>query len=60
MGWFTRRKERITTTTDKKKETPDGLWSKCPKCKNIVTSEEHKQNFFCCILRCVNYRNKLF
>ena len=49
MGWFTRRKERITTATDKKKETPDGLWSKCTKCKNIVTTEEYKQNLFCCI-----------
>ena len=49
MGWFKRIKEGITTETHQKKETPDGLWYKCPKCKNIVTTEEHKQNLFCCI-----------
>ena len=57
MGWFTRRKEGITTSTDKKKETPDGLWSKCPKCKNIVTTEEYKQNLFCCIT--CNYHSRI-
>ena len=57
MGWFTRRKEGITTSTDKKKETPDGLWSKCPKCKSIVTTEEHKQNLFCCIT--CNYHSRI-
>ena len=49
MGWFKRIKEGITTSTNDKKETPDGLWSKCPKCKNIITTEEHKKNFYCCV-----------
>ena len=57
MGWFTRRKEGITTSTEEKKETPDGLWSKCPKCKNIVTSKEHKKNLFCCV-NC-NYHSRI-
>jgi len=57
MGWFTRRKEGITTSTDKKKETPDGLWSKCPKCKSIVTTEEYKRNLFCCIT--CNYHSRI-
>lgn len=48
MGWFKRIKEGITTATPDKKETPDGLWVKCPKCNNIVTAEEHKTNLFCC------------
>ena len=48
MGWFKRMKEGITTSTHEKKETPDGLWSKCPRCKNIVTTEEHKKHFYCC------------
>ncbi len=48
MGWFKRIKEGITTATPDKKETPDGLWVKCPKCNNIVTAEEHKINLFCC------------
>lgn len=57
MGWFKRIKEGITTSTHEKKETPDGLWSKCPKCKTIVTSEEHKKNLYCCI-NC-NYHKRI-
>lgn len=49
MGWFKRIKEGITTSTHEKKETPDGLWSKCPKCKTIITTEEHEENLYCCI-----------
>lgn len=48
MGWFKRIKEGITTSTHEKKETPDGLWSKCPKCKTIVTTEEHEQQLYVC------------
>ncbi len=48
MGWFKRIKNGITTSTHEKKETPDGLWSKCPKCKTIVTTEEHKEYLYVC------------
>ena len=48
MGWFTRKKEGISTSTAEKKETPEGLWYKCPKCKSVITSEEHKRNFSVC------------
>ena len=48
MGWFKRIKEGITTTTTEKKETPEGLWYKCPKCKTIVSAEEHQNNLFVC------------
>ena len=48
MSWFKRIKEGITTPTPNKRETPDGLWVKCPRCKVIVTTEEHKKNLFCC------------
>ena len=48
MSWFKRIKEGITTKTEEKKETPDGLWIKCPKCKVIVTSEEHKNKLHVC------------
>jgi len=57
MGWFKRIKEGITTSTHEKKETPDGLWSKCPKCKNIVTTDEHKKHLFCCV-NC-NYHSRI-
>ena len=48
MGWFKRIKGGITTATHNKKETPDGLWSKCPKCKTIVTTEEHRNSLYVC------------
>lgn len=48
MGWFKRVKEGIVTPTKDKKETPEGLWYKCPKCKAVIASEEHKNNFFVC------------
>ena len=49
MNWFKRIKEGITTNTQNKKETPEGLWYKCPKCKEIVTVKEHKENYQVCI-----------
>jgi acetyl-CoA carboxylase carboxyl transferase subunit beta len=48
MGWFTRVKEGITTSTEEKKETPEGLWYKCPECSEIVTSEDHENNLWVC------------
>ena len=48
MGWFKRIKEAITTSTNAKKETPEGLWYKCPKCKNIITSEDHQKQLYVC------------
>ena len=48
MSWFKRIKEGITTSTKEKKETPEGLWYKCPSCKNIQPSKEHSDNFFVC------------
>ena len=48
MGWFKRSKEGITTSTTEKKETPEGLWHKCPKCKVIISVDDHKQNLFVC------------
>ncbi|MGZ3930836.1 MAG: acetyl-CoA carboxylase, carboxyltransferase subunit beta, partial [Bacteroidia bacterium] len=49
MGWFKRLKEGITTSTKEKKETPEGLWYKCPSCKKINTAQEHANNKYVCI-----------
>ncbi|MBK8226319.1 MAG: acetyl-CoA carboxylase carboxyltransferase subunit beta [Flavobacteriales bacterium] len=57
MGWFTRTKEGITTSTEEKKETPEGLWYKCPSCDEIVTSEDHENNLWVCA-KC-NYHEKV-
>ncbi|MCW3075700.1 MAG: acetyl-CoA carboxylase, carboxyl transferase, beta subunit [Bacteroidetes bacterium] len=48
MGWFKRLKEGITTSTKEKKETPEGLWYKCPSCKKIHTSQDHSSNQYVC------------
>jgi acetyl-CoA carboxylase carboxyl transferase subunit beta len=48
MGWFKRLKEGITTSTKEKKETPEGLWYKCPSCKKIHTSTDHVNNMYVC------------
>ena len=48
MGWFKRSKEGIQTSTKDKKETPEGLWHKCPKCKVIVSVEDHAKNTWVC------------
>jgi acetyl-CoA carboxylase carboxyl transferase subunit beta len=57
MNWFKRIKKGISTSTKDKKETPDGLWSKCPKCSTIVTTQEHKQNLHICA-NC-NYHSRI-
>jgi acetyl-CoA carboxylase carboxyl transferase subunit beta len=48
MVWFKRSKEGITTQTSDKKETPEGLWHKCPKCKVIMSVEDHAHNLWVC------------
>ena len=48
VGWFRRDKEGIQTDTKDKKETPEGLWHKCPKCKVIVSIEDQKANLYVC------------
>ncbi|MFM7662175.1 MAG: acetyl-CoA carboxylase, carboxyltransferase subunit beta [Bacteroidota bacterium] len=48
MSWFKRNKEGITTATKDKKETPEGLWVKCPNCKTLFTSDEFVKNNYVC------------
>ncbi len=46
--WFKRMKKGILTSTAEKKETPDGLWIKCPECKYTCTVLELKENVYVC------------
>jgi acetyl-CoA carboxylase carboxyl transferase subunit beta len=55
--WFKRIKRGITTSTADKKETPEGLWSKCPTCNHIGTSAELKENLFIC--SSCNYHHRI-
>jgi len=46
MSWFTRKKSGITT--NEKKETPEGLWYKCPSCKKLTPTDEQAQSLYVC------------
>lgn len=48
MSWFKRSKEGITTSTSDKKETPEGLWTKCSNCKTLYTTEDLAKNNYVC------------
>lgn len=47
-SWFKRMRKGISTSTADKKETPEGLWTKCPTCNHICTSSELKENLYIC------------
>jgi acetyl-CoA carboxylase carboxyl transferase subunit beta len=57
MAWFKRNKEGITTSTEEKKEVPDGLWFKCPSCKSTLLTKELVTNRYVCS-NC-NYHNRI-
>ena len=48
MAWFKRVEKGIVTPTEQKKDTPDGLWYKCPECKTVDTMAEHKRLLHVC------------
>ncbi|MBB4077734.1 acetyl-CoA carboxylase carboxyl transferase subunit beta [Lewinella aquimaris] len=48
MGWFKRLKDGIQTATRNKKEAPEGLWYKCPRCSETVTRKELRENVYKC------------
>ena len=47
MSWFQRSKSNIQETIQK--EMPDGLWTKCPSCNEIIFKKQLEDNYFCCI-----------
>ena len=55
--WFKRIRKGIHTSTADKKETPEGLWTKCPTCNHICTSSELKENLYICD-KC-NYHHRI-
>ena len=48
MAWYDRIKKGIHTLTSEKKDTPDGIWIKCPKCGNVDTFDELEDNYHIC------------
>src|SRR5689334_7005895 len=47
-SWFRRIKKGISTKTSEKKETPEGLWVKCPEDNYICTMTELREHLFVC------------
>ena len=45
MAWFKRKTKGIQTSTEEKKDTPEGLWHKTPTGK-IIDTEELENNSF--------------
>jgi acetyl-CoA carboxylase carboxyl transferase subunit beta len=56
-SWFRRIKKGISTKTSEKKETPEGLWVKCPECNYICTISELREHLFVCP-KC-NYHHRI-
>lgn len=48
MVWFKRKDKKVVTETKDKKEIPEGLWYKCPKCKVVVSTDEHQETLWVC------------
>ncbi len=46
MAWFLRTKDNITEKTQR--EMPDGLWTKCPTCSDIIYKRQLEENLFSC------------
>ncbi|MBI3193890.1 MAG: acetyl-CoA carboxylase carboxyltransferase subunit beta [Ignavibacteriae bacterium] len=57
MAWFRRSKKSIETPEYPRKEVPDGLWTKCDGCGEIIHRKQLEQQSFVC-LKC-NYHFRI-
>jgi acetyl-CoA carboxylase carboxyl transferase subunit beta len=48
MSWFKRLQEGITTATQAKRDTPEGIWYQCKKCKETSTTKALAENYYKC------------
>lgn len=49
MSWFIRKEKGISTPTELKREAPDGIWYKCPECKQVMHTRELKSHAYTCL-----------
>ncbi len=49
MAWFRRSKASITAAEPQRKDTPDGMWTKCDSCGEIIHRKQLEQQLFTCI-----------
>ncbi|MEM9991506.1 MAG: acetyl-CoA carboxylase, carboxyltransferase subunit beta [Bacteroidota bacterium] len=48
MSWFKRLRDGIQTATVNKRETPEGLWYNCKRCKSTSRVKTIRENYFKC------------
>lgn len=48
MPWWKRFRKGVQTSTEEKKETPEGVWHKCPNCKGTFLVTKLKENLHVC------------
>lgn len=48
MGWFNREKAPIAQNEEKKVRVPEGLWTKCKSCSEIIYTKEVEKNLNVC------------
>ena len=48
VPWWKRFRKGVQTTTEEKKETPEGVWHKCQHCKNTMLVTKLKENLHVC------------
>ena len=49
MAWFRRSKVSIQSDDQQRKEVPDGMWTKCDGCGEIIHRKQLEQQVFTCI-----------
>jgi len=57
VPWWKRFRKGVQTTTEEKKEAPEGVWHKCPNCKATMLVTKLKENLHVCP-EC-NYHEKI-
>ncbi len=55
MAWFRRSKENISSN-GQKKDIPDGMWTKCPECNEIIHKKQLEQNLYTCFKCSYHFR----
>lgn len=55
MAWFRRSQENIQTG-GQKKDVPDGMWTKCGSCGEIIHRKQLEQNLFTCFKCSYHFR----
>ncbi len=48
VPWWKRFRKGVQTSTEEKKETPEGIWHKCNNCKATVLADTLKENLHVC------------